>query len=113
MVLPPSLSARFSGNVTHTIDHLPTSELADLLKQLQSAIETEPNLPADDKAEALEQVGTLAKAGEQPQDGTLKKLSNTAIKILKGTVSSLPDTAKLADAASKLLPLIAKVLGLG
>ena len=108
-----------SGTVTNTINELQHSaqpqaaELADLLKQLQSAIETEPDLPADDKAEALEQVGTIAKAGENPQDGTLKKLTNTAIKILKGTISALPDTAKLADAAAKLLPLISKVLGLG
>ncbi|HEY9909673.1 MAG TPA: pentapeptide repeat-containing protein, partial [Thermosynechococcaceae cyanobacterium] len=107
-----------SGTVTNTINELQQSaapqaaELADLLKQLQSAIEAEPDLQPDDKAEALEQVGTLAKAGENPQDGTLKKLSNTAVKILKGTFSVLPDTAKLADAAGKLLPLIAKVLGL-
>jgi hypothetical protein len=43
----------------------------------------------------------------------LKKLSNTAIKVLKGTVSAFPDAAKLADACSKLLPMITKLLNLG
>ncbi|GEM_PF-3285982 len=32
--------------------------------------------------------------------------------FLKGTIANLPDTAKLAEASSKLLPLIAKALGL-
>lgn len=107
-----------SGNVSNTIDQLqntPTpaaAELADLLKQLQETIEADPDLPPDDKAEALEQVGTLAKAGQTPQDGTLKKLANTAVKILKGTVSALPDTAKLVESCAKLLPLITTLLGI-
>jgi len=104
--------------VSNTIQQLQQSpqpesvQLAEWLKELQTAIETEPNLPEPDKAEALEQIGTLAKAGENPQDGTLKKLSSTSIKILKGTIASLPDAAKLAEACTKLLPLITKVLGI-
>jgi hypothetical protein len=39
------------------------------------------------------------------------RLLNTLMKILKGTVASLPDTAKLAESCAKLLPLIAKLLG--
>lgn len=107
-----------SGNVSNTIQQLQQSphpqaaDLAALLKELQTAIEAEPDLKSDDKTEALEQVGTLAKAGENPQDGTLKKLAGTSIKILKGTIAALPDTAKLAEACSKLLPLITKALGL-
>ena len=107
-----------SGSVTSTIAQLQQStnpevaQLAEWLKELQGAIEAEPSLKPEDKAEALEQVGTLAKAGENPQDGALKKLSNTAVKILKGTIATLPDTAKLADACSKLLPLIRGVLGI-
>lgn len=107
-----------SGNVTNSITQLQQSaqpqaaELADLLTQLQAAIAAEPDLPPADKTEALEQVATLAKAGEHPQDGTLKKLAGTAIKILKGTIAALPDTAKLAESCSKLLPLIAKAIGL-
>jgi hypothetical protein len=82
------------------------------LTQLQTAIETESALQPDDKTEALEQVGTLAKAGENPQDGTLKKLAGTAIKVLRGTIAALPATATLVEAGSKLLPLIAKAIGL-
>lgn len=107
-----------SGNVSNTINQLqntptPTAtELADLLKQLQGAIESDSDLSDTDKTEALEQVGTLAKAGQNPQDGTLKKLANTAVKILKGTVSALPDTAKLVESCAKLLPLIITLLGI-
>ncbi len=107
-----------SGTVSNAIHQLQQSsqpetvQLAAWLDELQGLIEAEPNLKDDDKVEALEQVGTLAKAGENPQDGTLKKLSNTAVKILKGTIAALPDTAKLAEACSKLLPLISGALGL-
>lgn len=107
-----------SGNVTNTISQLQANrpeaaQLADLLKQLQTAIETETdaNLTDTDKAEALEQVSTLAKAGENPTD-TTKKSANTAVKILRGTIAALPDTAKLAEACSKLLPAIVSLLGL-
>jgi uncharacterized protein YjbI with pentapeptide repeats len=62
-----------SGTVTNSISQLQqsttpkASELAAALKELQIAIESEPTLPPDDKAEALEQVGKLAKAGENPK----------------------------------------------
>lgn len=106
-----------SGNVSNTINQLQNgdrpeaAQLAELLKQLQAEIEAS-NLKPDDKTEALEQVGAIAKAGQNPQDGTLKKLSATAIKILQGTVAALPDTAKLAVACSQLLPLIKPLIGL-
>lgn len=107
-----------SGIVTNTINELQASdrpqaaELATLLKQLQVAIETEPDLELDDKDDALAEVNTLAKAGQNPQDGTLKKLANRSLKIIKGTIAALPDTAKLVEACSKLLPAIASLLGL-
>jgi DNA-binding phage protein len=101
-----------SGNVTNTIDHLPTSELADLLKQLQTAIESDTALPEKGKATALEQVNILAEVGKDPDQPEKKSLGQQAITILKTAASFLPDTAKLADAASKLLPLISKALGL-
>lgn len=66
----------------------------------------------DDKTEALEQLNTLAKAAQNPQDGTLKKLANTAVKVIRGAIATLPDTAKLVDACSKLLPLITNLLSL-
>jgi uncharacterized protein YjbI with pentapeptide repeats len=107
-----------SGNVSNTINQLQQSSnpetvpLADLLKQLQSTIEAEPALTPQDKTEALEQVGTLAKAGQNPQDGTLKKLAATAIKILKGTIASLPSATQTVTEVTQLVGAIATLLAL-
>ena len=107
-----------SGSVTNAINQLPNqgssdqAQLKALLNQLQALIETEEALPDEDKAEALEQVKTLAEAGQKPEDNALQKASKTSIKILKGTVASLPDAAKLAEACVKLLPAIATLLAL-
>lgn len=107
-----------SGSVTNTINQLQTTEnpetiqLANLLKQLQAAIETEPQLNEDDKALALEQTGKLAEAAKTPGDEAAKKPAKLAVGFLKGLVSTLPDTAKLAEACSKLLPLITSLIGL-
>jgi uncharacterized protein YjbI with pentapeptide repeats len=111
-------SIDISGTVTNTIDKLQESdipeapELAELLKQLQAAIEAEPNLSEEDKVEALEQVKALAEAGKNPQEGTVQKAAKTATKILKGTVAGLPGAAALVEACNKLLPAIASLLGL-
>ena len=105
-----------SGDVSNAIGLIPeTSELdkpslKDLLTQLQEAITAEPALSNEDKAEALEQVKVLAEAGQKPDENTLQKAAKTAMKILKGTVSSLPEAAKLADACAKLLPIVSKLL---
>jgi uncharacterized protein YjbI with pentapeptide repeats len=108
-----------SGTVTNTINQLPASSESDkpgikeLLTQLQAAIEADTNLPQEDKAEALEQVKALAEAGKNPQEGAMQKAAKTAIKILKGTISSLPSATKLVEDCSNLLPLISNFLGLG
>lgn len=107
-----------SGTVTNTIGELQESEapeapqLAELLKQLQEVIEKDPDLSEEDKAEALEQVKTLAEAGKNPQEGTTPKAAKTAMKILKGTAANLPSAAALVEACNKLLPMIASLLGL-
>ncbi|MEH2460714.1 MAG: hypothetical protein V7K34_26070 [Nostoc sp.] len=108
-----------SGTVTNTINQLPASPepdkpgIKELLTQLQAAIEADTNLPQEDKAEALEQVKALAEAGKSPQEGAMQKVAKTAIKILKGTISSLPSATKLVEQCSNLLPLISTFLGLG
>jgi uncharacterized protein YjbI with pentapeptide repeats len=107
-----------SGSITNIIHQLQTSsqpnaaELSDRLQKLQFAVETESELNDDDKAEALEQVNTLAQAGQNPQDSTLKKAANTALKILKGTITALTPTAAIVKACNDLLPVITKLLGL-
>jgi hypothetical protein len=108
-----------SGEVTNTINQLPESPepekpgIKELLIQLQEVIEADNNLSEEDKAEALEQVKTLAEAGQNPQEAGKQKTGKKAITMLKGLVSGLPATATLAEACSKLLPLISKLLGLG
>ncbi|MGF2038146.1 MAG: pentapeptide repeat-containing protein [Nostoc sp. CmiVER01] len=108
-----------SGTVTNTINQLPASlepekpGIKELLTQLQAAIEADTNLPQEDKAEALEQVKALAEAGKNPQEGAMQKAAKTAIKILKGTIASLPSATKLVEQCSNLLPLISNFLGLG
>jgi hypothetical protein len=107
-----------SGYVSNTINQLPASSdpnnpgIKELLAQLQAAIEAESELPEEDKTEALEQVKILAEAGQKPGDNVLKKTAKTSMKILKGTVASLPDAAKLAESCVKLLPAITALLAL-
>jgi hypothetical protein len=106
------------GTVTNTLSQLPTSTdpanpgIKELLAQLQAAIEAEADLSDEDKAESLAQVQTLAEASQKPGDNALSKAAKTSLKILKGTVASLPDAAKLAEACTKLLPAIAQLLAL-
>ncbi|WP_315786797.1 pentapeptide repeat-containing protein [Fischerella sp. JS2] len=108
-----------SGTVTNTINELPASPepdkpgIKELLTKLQEAIEADANLSEEDKAEALEQVKTLAEVGQNPQEAGKQKTGKKAITMLKGLVSGLPATATLVEACSKLLPLISKLLGLG
>lgn len=104
-----------NGHVNSAVENLPKdseekSELKTILKQLQLAIEAEPTLTPEDKVEALEQVQILAEAGKYPEDEVLKKTAKTAIKIIKGTITSLPDTASLVESGAKLLPEISTKL---
>lgn len=108
-----------SGTVANTIGQLEKSDapeapkLAELLKQLQKAIEDNPDLSDEDKTEALEQIKVLAEAGKNPKEGSLQKASKTAIKLLKGTIASLPTAAKLVEQCKELLPAISSLLGFG
>ncbi|MGF1512782.1 MAG: pentapeptide repeat-containing protein [Elainellaceae cyanobacterium] len=103
-----------SGSVTNRINQLPEAgeqgELKPLLLELQAAIEAEPELPPEDKAEALEQVKVLAEAGQTPKDGAVKKAAKTAMKILKGTTAGLSETTTLVQECAKLLPAISALL---
>ena len=108
-----------SGNVSNAINQLPSSlepdkpGIKELLTQLQAAIEDESSLSTEDKAEALQQVKTLADIGQKPEDNVLQKAGKTAIKILKGTVAGLSETTKLVQECVKLLPAISALLALG
>ncbi len=107
-----------SGTVTASIGQLTNSEtpeapkLADWLKQLQSAIESDTHLSEKDKTKALKQVQTLAEAGQNPKDEDKKDSADTAITMLKGIVTGLPAVATCVKAFQELLPLITSVFGL-
>ncbi|KAM3095820.1 hypothetical protein ACKFKF_24220 [Phormidesmis sp. 146-12] len=106
-----------SGAVTNALNQLPntTTEepgIRELLTQLQTAIESDPELSEKGKTNALEQVKTLAEVGQNPEQPEKKSLGEKAMIFLKGTIATLSGTAKLAEAAKVLLPLIAKALGL-
>ncbi|MCL1472758.1 pentapeptide repeat-containing protein [Argonema antarcticum] len=107
-----------SGNVTVSIGEPENSntpeapKLADLLKQLQSAIESDTNLSDKDKAKVLKQVKALAEAGQNPKDEDKKDIADNAITMLKGIVTGLPLAATFVESWNKLLPLITSVFGL-
>ncbi len=87
-------------------------KLTDLLQQLQSAIESDTQLPEKDKAKALKQVKALAEAGQNPKDEDKKDLADTAITMLKGILSGIPAIAACVKASQELLPLITSLFGL-
>ncbi|MCW5315041.1 pentapeptide repeat-containing protein [Nostoc sp. KVJ3] len=108
-----------SGNVSIALNQLPDATgaekpgIKELLSQLQDAIIQSTYLSEEDKAEALEQVKTLAEAGKTPQESTNQKTAKTAITMLKGIFTGLPAIASLIESTNKLLPAISKLFGLG
>ncbi|MDX2214899.1 MAG: pentapeptide repeat-containing protein, partial [Oculatellaceae cyanobacterium bins.114] len=107
-----------SGTVTNTINQLPDAtdpaqpNLKDLLTQLQQAIESAVELPDPDKADLLEQVKVLAEVPQTPEPAQQEGMARRAKKLFEATLKSLPDTAKIVEACTKLLPMILKALGL-
>ncbi len=106
-----------SGNVTNTINQLPDisdpsqPNIKELLTQLQAAIEAETTLTEDNKSDLLEEVKNLAEATQTKETAKKEKLGRKAKIIFYNMLEKLPDTAKVVEACSKLLPLILKVLG--
>ncbi|HEY9761425.1 MAG TPA: pentapeptide repeat-containing protein, partial [Trichocoleus sp.] len=107
-----------SGNVTNAINQLSDSSqtgqasLKVLLTQLQAAIETDTDLPDPDKSDLLEQVQSLAEAKHIEEPTKREGIARKAMKMFDATLKSLPDTTKLVEACSQLLPLILKALGI-
>lgn len=101
-----------SGTVTNTIGQLQESDapeapqLAELLKQLQTAIEAETNLTDKNKEKALKQVKALAEAAQNPKAEEKQDLAETAITMLKGIVTGLPSAATLIEACTKIAALL-------
>jgi DNA-binding phage protein len=107
---------------TNAIDRLPSTSteaanLKALLTQLQAVLETADDtvLPDADKANALEQVKLLAEAAQKPEPEK-KTLGAKAIRFLQRIVgavpTALPIAATLVTEFNKLVPAIAKLIGL-
>jgi FtsZ-binding cell division protein ZapB len=107
-----------SGSVSNVVNQLPSASdptqpgIKELLIELQAAIESDADLPKKGKASALENVKVLAEVAQDPEQPEKKGLGSQAVTFFKNAASFLPDTAKLAEACTKLLPLITKALGL-
>ena len=107
-----------SGNVTNAINQLPETpesdhpNLKELLTQLQQAIQADADLPDPDKSDLLEQVQALAEVKQTEEPAKREGLTRKAMKMFDATLKSLPDTVKIVEACSKLLPLILKALGI-
>ncbi len=107
-----------SGNVTNTLNQLPDSSetnepnIKELLTQLQQVIENDSDLSEPDKTDLLEQVQALAEAKQTEEPAKKEGLTRKARKMFEATLSSLPQTASIVEACSKLLPMILKGLGL-
>ncbi len=107
-----------SGTVTASIGEVTKSEvpeapkLADLLKQLQSTIESDTHLSEKDRTKALKQVQTLAEAAQNPKNEDKKDLADTAITMLKGIFTGVPVLAASVTVCQELLPAIASLFEL-
>ena len=106
-----------NGDVSNSINQLKeqntseAAELAKLLEQLQTSLNADTDLKDEDKADALERVKVLAEVGK-PKDGAMRRVANTAIKVVRGTVTALPPTTKLIENVNNLLHEITKLLDL-
>jgi hypothetical protein len=105
-----------SGSVSNIVNRLPNSPnpdqpgIKELLIQLQAAIEEATDLSIEDKADLLEQVQALAEVKQIPEQKRKEGLVRKAKKMFEVTLKTLPDTAKIVEACSKLLPIILKAL---
>jgi uncharacterized protein YjbI with pentapeptide repeats len=110
---------QISGQVTNQINQIPAPavpdqpDLRDLLTQLKTAAETDSELSDDEKAEALQAVSRIATAATDPAPSEKTQgLVKRATATLKGMTETLTDASKLADACTKLLPLVLSLFAL-
>lgn len=107
-----------SGNVTNLLQQLRDSQIqgtpdfAQILGDLQSAIESETQLSPPQKQEALEAVETLAEEAKKPPENRTTKLCTMAMNALKGATGTLSDASKLAEVIKSSLPILKGLLGM-
>jgi hypothetical protein len=89
-----------------------TPDLATLLKQLKEAIESESDLSAEDKEEALEALCTLTEEGQKPESDRHPKLATMSLKALSRIAQGLSEVGTLAESVNKVFPFIKLAFGL-
>lgn len=111
-----------SGLVAESIGKLPESteterNLKEMLVRLKGIFEEADDevLKPEDKADALEQIKTLAEASDKP-DAEKKVLAAKASRFLKRIVGAIPTSLPMATSllteVNKLIPAITTLLGL-
>jgi uncharacterized protein YjbI with pentapeptide repeats len=102
-----------SGTVSDTINQIADTssdlqEIKELLRQLQTAIASEPHLSGPDKVDALEQVKILAKEAQKPPQERTAWVSDRAIKFIRVSLMGLTNAARSMEQIPKLLEAIAQ-----
>jgi uncharacterized protein YjbI with pentapeptide repeats len=102
-----------SGQVSNQINQLPDSStepdkpcLQNLLKQLKELIEADTELTKEEKIEALTEIMELAKAGQDTGEDKMRKLAKRSINSLKGILSGVADTSRIAIVCKEVFPAI-------
>ncbi|MEB3357888.1 MAG: pentapeptide repeat-containing protein [Synechococcales bacterium] len=105
-----------SGTVTNALNQIPPTaagnDLKAYLTELLEAIQTDPNLPAEEKPDAEEAVGAIATAAQSDEPEARQSVLARASRTLNRMAKTLPDATKFVQAVNRLLPLIAGLLGL-
>ena len=83
------------------------------LIELRAALMNSHGLSTLDKVEGLEQIRVLAESGRDPADFTFQRMASLAIKILRGTLATLPLEDPLVEVGSRCLAAIAQQFNLG
>lgn len=106
-----------NSEVRNMIGKLPDSNepgqegIKSLLSQLQHAVEESAELSPGKRATLLEQVKVLVEAQQETEPKKKAELVQGTKDLFGAILKGLPDTAKIVEACSKLMPMILSALG--
>ena len=105
-----------NGQVTNQINQLPPAtpgqtDLKALLSQFQAVIQNESKLSEASKACALEQLGEIAKAGQNPQDSAMKKAAKQSM-VMLNNLAVVSGAVQMVLFIKQAWPLIRGFFGL-
>ncbi|ERN42634.1 putative low-complexity protein [Rubidibacter lacunae KORDI 51-2] len=109
-------NATISGTIAKSIQQLPANDdrqadLKNLLEELSKAIASE-EISDTDKADLLAQLQILVGASQEPETPAAKEQSGRALRTMSALAKNLPTATQLVTECRRLLPEIAKLLGL-